>query len=71
MWIMDESELASTRLSSIVSDGQEYWVKIKNFRSKNKMAAFFDFCPYITKENGNVVLRDTLCYKSKGFFCKL
>ena len=71
MWEMNKSELQSPELAEVIEEREEYWIRIKNYRSKNSMSHFFDFCPYITKENGRVVIRDTLCYKSKGFFCQL
>lgn len=64
-------EIESSDLSKIIGYSEEYWVKVKGFKSDNVMASFFDFCPYITKEQGKIVLKDTLCFKQKGFICQL
>lgn len=70
MWDLTEAELQSAALASEIDEGKEYWVNIPRFRSKNRLSLYFDFCPYITKEGGTVLLKDTLCYKSKGFLCQ-
>ena len=71
IWTLKKSDLQLSTLTSAVGEGEEYWVKIEDFKSTSRMAQFFDFCPYITKRNGDIVLEDTLCYKRKGFFCQL
>lgn len=71
IWEVQNDEWKTTELSDMIHEGEEFWIKVKDFQSENVMASFFDFCPYITKENGLVILKDTLCFKQKGFICQL
>lgn len=71
IWEVQDDEWTSSELSALINEGEEYWVKVKDFQSQSVMASFFDFCPFLTKENGSVVLKDTLCFKQKGFICQL
>lgn len=66
---MDAEAIKNSKLEATMDEGDEYWVKMKDFKSDNMLASFFDFCPYIKKEGGKLVLKDTLCFKQKGYIC--
>jgi len=71
LWQFNKEALNDSKLNVIIEEGEEFWVEIADYKSANIMAGFFEFCPFIAKTKGKLILQDTFCHKSKGFFCEL